>query len=354
MGCIYMYTNKINGKRYVGQTICHLQKRHQQHLCQHETYFDRALAKYGEENFSLEVLQDDISEVEELNRLEEFYIQKYDTFNNGYNMDRGGNNRTRFSKKDRDTILDLLKNSNLSMMQIGEKTGYSVYTISDINTGETFPKDGISYPIRKRRCSERYEEEDYWAVANLLKDTDLSFEEIAVKTGTDLNLVFDINRGKRIEWFKKTGLSVPIRKTVQKAKISVSLGKQIIEALKKQDMSTNEIGQLFNVPGYTVGSINRGTHSVCREIKEDYPVRKKLYRNPSNKIFSSSQLNQIVDFLLNTSLSLEEIAQRMGVSKSTIKSINAGGNYHNNLAVYKFPLRQNKDYNFSIFSSVKE
>lgn len=354
MGCIYMYTNKINGKRYVGQTICCLQKRHRQHLCQHETYFDRALAKYGEENFSLEVLQDNISDVEELNRLEEFYIQKYDTFNNGYNMDRGGNNRTRFSKEDRDVIIDLLKNSNLSMMQIGEETGYSIDVISDINTGSTFPKEGISYPVRKRRCSERYEEEDYWAVARLLKDTNLPFEEIAIKTGTDLNLVFDINQGKRIGWFKKTGLQVPIRKTVQKAKVSVQLGKQIIEALKKQDMSANEIGQLFNVPSFTVGSINRGTHSVCQKIKEDYPIRKKPYRNPSNKIFSSFQLNQIVDFLLNTSLSLEEIAQRIGVTKSTIKSINAGGNYHNNLSAYKFPLRQNKDYNFSIFSSVKE
>lgn len=354
MGCIYMYTNKINGKRYVGQTICRLQKRHRQHLCQHETYFDRALAKYGEENFSLEVLQDNISDVEELNRLEEFYIQKYNTFNNGYNMDRGGNNRTRFSKEDRDVILDLLKNSNLSMMQIGEETGYSIDVISDINTGSTFPKEGISYPVRKRRCSERYEEEDYWAVARLLKDTNLPFEEIAIKTGTDLNLVFDINQGKRIGWFKKTGLQVPIRKTVQKAKVSVQLGKQIIEALKKQDMSANEIGRLFNVPSFTIGSINRGTHSVCRKIKEDYPIRKKPYRNPSNKIFSSFQLNQIVDLLLNTSLSLEEIAQRMGVTKSTIKSINAGGNYHNNLPAYKFPLRQNKDYNFSIFSSVKE
>lgn len=132
-----MYTNKINGKRYIGQTARDVEERHRQHLYQHDTYFDRALDKYGANNFSLEILHDNVYDIEELNQLEEYYINKYDTFESGYNLNRGGDNKTRFSEKDRDKIINLIQNTNLSLFQIGEQTGYSVYTVSDINNGNT-------------------------------------------------------------------------------------------------------------------------------------------------------------------------------------------------------------------------
>lgn len=59
MGCIYLYTNKINGKQYIGQTIQPIQVRHYNHLHQNN-YFDRALKKYGRSNFTLEILEDNI------------------------------------------------------------------------------------------------------------------------------------------------------------------------------------------------------------------------------------------------------------------------------------------------------
>ena len=354
MGCIYMYTNKINGKKYIGQTVRPLYRRHSQHLSQHDTYFDRALAKYGRENFELEVLEDNISDEEELNKKEEYYIAKYDTFNNGYNLNRGGKNRTRFSEQDRDIIIKLLKDSKLSMKEIGDKTGYSVYTIYDVNKGYTLPKENIKYPIRKRRCSEKYTDTDYERVASLLKNTTLSFEEIAIETDTDFYLVADINSGKRKGWFLKNDIKTPIRKTTPRTKISVELAQKIVLLLKKNDMSTDEIGEYLNIPGYTVGSINRGKHSICKQLNEDFPIRKKEYRNPSNKIFSQYQLNKILDLLLFTNISMEEIGNRLGVSKSTIAAINTGRNYRNQNRQYKFPVRQNKNYNIPIFSSVKE
>lgn len=354
MGCIYMYTNKINGKSYIGQTIRPLKVRHWQHLSQHETYFDRALAKYGKENFTLEVLEDGIYDLDELNKKEEYYISKYDTFHSGYNLNRGGNNKTYFSEEDRNKIISLLQNTNLSLKEIGEKTGYTIYTISEINTGKTFPKGDIEYPIRKNRCSEKYGEQDYQEIVDLLKNTDLTFEEIAVKTNTDFSLVADINRGKRISWFSQNNFEIPIRKTVTHAKVSINLAKQVVQLLKKNDMSADEIGNLLGLPGYTVGSINRGKHKICKELNESFPIRKKEYRKPSNKIFSQYQLNQILDLLFFTNLSMEEISQRFNVSKSTITAINTGRNYRKQNSYYKFPLRQNKEYNIPIFSSVNE
>lgn len=349
-----MYTNKINNKKYIGQTIRPLQKRHAQHLSQHDTYFDRVLAKYGEENFILEILEDNIFDEQELNDKEEYYIAKYDTFNSGYNLNRGGNNKTRFSEEDRDAIIQLLQDTTLTMEEIGEKQGYSVYTVGDINNGYTLPKKGVKYPIRKRRCSEKYTDKDYEQIVDLLKNTSLSFNEIAKKTNTNFYLVVDINCGKRIDWFNKNKIEIPIRKNPPKTKISIELAQKIIQLLKKNDMSADEIGNYLGIPGYTVGSINRGKHSICKQLNEDFPIRKKEYKNFSNKIFSQYQLNQVLDLLLFTNISMEEIGKRLTVSKSTITAINTGRNYYNQNQQYKFPIRQNKDYNIPIFSSVKE
>ena len=49
---IYAFKNKINGKMYVGQTQRSFAIRTKQHLSRQDTYFDKALAKYGVDNFS--------------------------------------------------------------------------------------------------------------------------------------------------------------------------------------------------------------------------------------------------------------------------------------------------------------
>lgn len=116
MGCIYLYTNKINGMKYVGQTICRLQKRHWEHLHRDNSYIDRALRKYGEENFTLEVLEDGIEDRAVLNEREMYWIAKYDSFNNGYNLTRGGFGASSFNEEDAERIIHLLRNSNKTML----------------------------------------------------------------------------------------------------------------------------------------------------------------------------------------------------------------------------------------------
>jgi group I intron endonuclease len=52
---IYVVTNKINGKQYVGQTVRDLGDRLKRHFNDAEKgdnlYFHRAILKYGKENF---------------------------------------------------------------------------------------------------------------------------------------------------------------------------------------------------------------------------------------------------------------------------------------------------------------
>jgi group I intron endonuclease len=94
--CVYVHTNKINGKKYIGQTCQIPEKRWKSGLgYQRNPYFYNAIQKYGWENFEHEILASNLT-LDEANNMEEFYINKFDTTNNmnGYNMQSGGQNRT--------------------------------------------------------------------------------------------------------------------------------------------------------------------------------------------------------------------------------------------------------------------
>ena len=99
MGIIYCYTNLINGKKYVGQTI-NPEKRYNQHKSSafnekdkdYNTPLHRAFRKYGYNNFNYEIILS-TSSLDILNELEIYFIDKYKTqVPNGYNILEGGNN----------------------------------------------------------------------------------------------------------------------------------------------------------------------------------------------------------------------------------------------------------------------
>jgi uncharacterized protein 019R len=87
-GCVYCIENVLNGKRYVGITTRTIKERFAEH-CKAESYIGKAIRKYGVENFKLYELVVANSR-EELCNLEVYYIEKYNTFKNGYNQTIGG------------------------------------------------------------------------------------------------------------------------------------------------------------------------------------------------------------------------------------------------------------------------
>lgn len=96
---IYKATNILNGKVYIGQTTHSLEKRKAQHFAKArkgiQTHFYNAIRKYGEDSFIFEVICVAGDKVT-LNELETYYINKYDSIHNGYNMIDGGNNNVMF------------------------------------------------------------------------------------------------------------------------------------------------------------------------------------------------------------------------------------------------------------------
>jgi len=92
-GIIYCAENLLNGKRYIGQTIKSLAKRKSRHhseafIFNKKGKFYDALRKYGWDNFSWHILEN--IPVENLDERESYWIAKYRTLYEGYNMTEGG------------------------------------------------------------------------------------------------------------------------------------------------------------------------------------------------------------------------------------------------------------------------
>lgn len=94
MSYIYCITNNINQRQYVGKTNTTIEKRWKQHKKDapkrnfEKRPLYRAINKYGANNFSIEVLEE--CPPEESSEREIYWIEKLDTYHNGYNATLGG------------------------------------------------------------------------------------------------------------------------------------------------------------------------------------------------------------------------------------------------------------------------
>lgn len=102
---IYVIENKINGKKYVGQTIHSLNRRWSLH-CHYSSgcsAIHNAIEKHGKENFTIKVI-DTASTRDELDEKEIYWINKLNTLKpNGYNLKSGGKHCV-YSQETKDKI----------------------------------------------------------------------------------------------------------------------------------------------------------------------------------------------------------------------------------------------------------
>jgi group I intron endonuclease len=92
-GVIYVLTNKVNGKKYVGQTIMDVELRFSKHCLksQNKSRIHYAIQKYGKDNFNVETVVSAQTQ-KDLDFLEKLFIANSNTTDprRGYNVTPGG------------------------------------------------------------------------------------------------------------------------------------------------------------------------------------------------------------------------------------------------------------------------
>lgn len=105
MGYIYKITNPENQKCYIGKTTRdykerwaeHKRDRFKQPYC--TWHFYRMLNKVGPENVLWEVIEENVPN-ELIDSREQYWIEYYDSFKNGYNETTGGSKGTKYNYQD--------------------------------------------------------------------------------------------------------------------------------------------------------------------------------------------------------------------------------------------------------------
>ena len=115
---------------------------------------------------------------------------------------------TKLSLDDVENITKLLKETDISNKAIASAYSVGVAMIAGINTGSRW-KRNIDYPIRKTVWKPKTLSScDILEIINLIKNTDLSLREIGEKFGVKDHCISAINRGRA---WKQENIEYPIR-----------------------------------------------------------------------------------------------------------------------------------------------
>lgn len=105
------------------------------------------MREYGVENFRFTVLRK--CAMKYLDAYEQFYINKFNSVENGYNEVKAINKGKRISPTLLRKIITDLRRQELSMKEIAAKYCVSYSTVNQINRGKMFHDEKIVYPIRE-------------------------------------------------------------------------------------------------------------------------------------------------------------------------------------------------------------
>ena len=214
---IYKITNNINNKVYIGQTN-RPNERWREHVRgdgdSYVSLIHRAIEKYGEKNFSFEVL----GWFEDYNEKEKYYIEFFKSLSPyGYNIQVGGNdpphysgennNFAKISNKTAETVQEQMLDWNIPGKTIISQTHITWDIFRHIRDGESWYREDLTYPLRPSESVLNEMKAD--KVIELLKNSTMSQKEIGKQVGWNRSAITMINIGKN---HHRDNEKYPIRK----------------------------------------------------------------------------------------------------------------------------------------------
>jgi len=296
-GYIYIILNKVNGKRYIGQTTD--KKGYRVNLTKgqlkfnYNDHFNNSFVKYGKNNFSIKIVSSAKSK-EALDRREEYYIHKFNTLDRefGYNLRHGGA-KGRHSEETKRRMSRARKGKCCGKDNPMYNKNHTEEAKRKIAKGRSEKYRGSGNPNFKYRISKEYLTQNYI-------EENKTIEQIADCVGCSQNTI-----ARRLRSYK-----IPIKDKKQYCKIlNLQNNKDLLEeqywTLKK---SITEIAKDYNccyntihramkklkIPrrerGWTLSEeaknkISRGNKGKKRSEENKKKISetlKKIYRNPKN------------------------------------------------------------------------
>lgn len=157
---VYVHTNLVNGKRYIGQTRCtDLTRRwtggHGYEGC---PYFYSAILKYGWNGFAHEILKTGIATQEEADYWERYYIKEFDTMSpeHGYNIKSGGHHAGEKTEENKRKHLERITGANNPLarkISVYDLQGKRVAVFDTVSATAKFL--GVRHSTVSSACGER-------------------------------------------------------------------------------------------------------------------------------------------------------------------------------------------------------
>ena len=134
MASIYVITNDVNGKQYVGKTLFSIERRFREHInSSHQQSLEKrplyeAIRKYGEKHFSIRALEEDV-DPGILSEREIFWVKELGTYGHGgYNMTLGGDGKQFIDYEE----IKKLALQEMSNIEIAKTIGCCTTTVSNV------------------------------------------------------------------------------------------------------------------------------------------------------------------------------------------------------------------------------
>lgn len=209
---VYKIENMVNSKCYIGSSfdiygrwVQH--KRDLMSMRHHSAKLQNSWNKHGEQSFRFEIVEMvETDDRDELFKLEDYHIESFDSFNNGYNMSKNAwapmysttmkdieDGKRTVSMEQFNEIIYYLSKTKISIPEISKITNVKSGTIYQIYFREQYVDLTEDYEFNKRKCGwdQKLDEEKVANIICRILNGDF-YSDIAKDFGVERSTIDDI------------------------------------------------------------------------------------------------------------------------------------------------------------------